>query len=401
MGTTNDSLRTSYDIGQATNVGLVRERNEDAFGWFTLEEGELFIVADGMGGHAGGAEASRRAVQAFCNYLKDNAAGTPKERLNNALLYADKAVSNIGMAHPELRGCGSTIVALFLTGDAAYHIHAGDSRCYVLSQGKLRQLGRDHSAVQDMLAAGIISPEEAAKSPKNVITQSLGGNVDPQRCLAEEIPLSNCELFMLCTDGLWGCVSDAVLCRVASSSKPAEGKARALVEAALNAGGPDNVTVQIVSVAESGLRNSESSRKTIMLQPPQKKRRKWFWLFLLMVSAVLLGMALGWKLHNWFSHDIKPTEIVLPKNENASDSPQTGIAVPVMPSAEEKQNLENLQPSPANDSGNAGSHGFSSNTDEPQAGNGKNAIEPNQKAESMEPKAVSNPDKEGKGKARR
>ena len=284
-------IRKTYDISQATNAGLVRERNEDAFGWFTLKDGELFIVADGMGGHAGGAEASRRAVQAFCEYMRENVTGSPKERLWEALLHADKVVSEIGILTPALKGCGSTIVALFIMQRTAYYIHAGDSRCYMLSQGKLRQLGRDHSQIQDMLSAGLISEEEAAASPKNVITQSLGGNIDSKRCQAESVPLSGGALFILCTDGLWGCVHDAEIQKIAASSNSADKKAQALVSAALHAGGPDNVTVQIISVPGLSQGISESSRKTVIIrQPPKKKWKKRLLLFLVAATIFILGI---------------------------------------------------------------------------------------------------------------
>lgn len=238
-------MRQNVDVSQVSDTGKVRANNEDAFGWFTIPAGELFLVADGVGGSAGGEVASKCAIKAFSEAMQ-KASGHPGEALSQALLYADRRVRELGEADPALRGCGTTIVALLLTPAAAWHIHAGDSRVYRFSQGKLRQLGRDHSSVQDMLAAGLITEEQARSAPKNVITQCLGGNVNAGYCKPEQVACCRGDKFLLCTDGLWGMVEDAEIEAILRASQDVEKNVAALHSAALDAGGRDNVTLQVV-----------------------------------------------------------------------------------------------------------------------------------------------------------
>lgn len=232
-------------IGQATDKGNVRTNNEDAFGWFSVPAGELILVADGIGGHVGGEVASQCAIKAFSEAMRE-ATGNPAQDLTNALLYADRCVKELGEKDARLRGCGTTIVALLITPTSAWHIHAGDSRVYKLSNGKLRQLGRDHSSVQDMLAAGLITKEQAKYAPKNVITQSLGGNVNPGYCKPEQVAYCRGDKFLLCTDGLWGMVNDDKIESLLNASPHVRDNVESLLQAALDAGGKDNVTLQVV-----------------------------------------------------------------------------------------------------------------------------------------------------------
>lgn len=255
----NDSS-LDFSVGQATHTGLVRSKNEDSFGWFSLDGGELFIVADGMGGYAGGAEASKQTVLSFKGYFEAHYGphhaphhGSPEKTLQEALLYADARVQEIGRKNPALSSCGSTIVAFFVSGKTGYFIHAGDSRLYVFRNGHLRQVSRDHSAVQDMLSAGVISNREAAKAPKNVITQSVGGNIDKSRCTVERFEIVPGSSYLLCSDGLWGTVPADRLRKILSQPVPASSKANLMINAAIDAGGPDNITVQLIEFADDGL----------------------------------------------------------------------------------------------------------------------------------------------------
>lgn len=232
-------------VGQATHVGLVREKNEDSFGWFSLQNGELFIVADGMGGYAGGAEASKQTVMSFKEYFETHS-GTPENLLQESLLYADSKVKEIAQLNTNLSSCGSTIVVLFVTGSIGYFIHAGDSRLYIFNKGRLQQIGRDHSAVLDMLQAGLISKEEAEKYPKNIITQSLGGNIDISRCTVEKITITPPTSFLLCTDGLWGSINEDKLISILSKSITSSSKVNLMINEAIDAGGSDNITGQII-----------------------------------------------------------------------------------------------------------------------------------------------------------
>ena len=250
-----DSVEFDFTVGQATHTGLIRKKNEDAFGWFSLSDGELFIVADGMGGYAGGAEASQQAIASFKTYFSSHDA-LPEYLLQEALLYADAKVLEISQHDDTLQNCGSTIVVLFVSGNRGYCIHAGDSRLYMFNKGKLHQIGRDHSAVQDMLLAGIITKEEAEKSPKNIITQSLGGNIDLKRCTVEQFSIIPGSAFLLCSDGLWSTVHEEKLCAILSKKIPTSSKVNMMINEAIEDGGPDNITAQVIE-----FKNSECQTK--------------------------------------------------------------------------------------------------------------------------------------------
>lgn len=239
------TIRPSVRVDQATHTGNVRTNNEDAFGWFSVPAGELILVADGIGGNAGGEVASKCAIKAFSDAMQKTV-DTPPKALSQALLYADSCVRKLGESTAGLRGCGTTLVALLLTPTGAWHIHAGDSRVYKFSQGKLRQLGRDHSSVQDMLSAGLITEAQAKTAPKNVITQSLGGNVNANYCKPEPVTYCKGDKFLLCTDGLWGMVEDETMEALLTNTSKGQENVDSLLQAALEAGGKDNVTLQVV-----------------------------------------------------------------------------------------------------------------------------------------------------------
>jgi len=258
-------------VAQASHPGR-RDYNEDRFGWFSTAHGELFLVADGLGGHNGGQEAAETVLAAFRDFFEHGAdlEPIPKERITlvldsparspaarpdpealllQALLGADHQVYQKGEAEPALAGLGSTVVALLLRGEEAWYTHAGDSRLYLFSRGRLRQLTRDHSLVQEMVDSGRLSLPEAEKHPdRHLLTQSLGGYLDPGHISGSRLRPSAGDLFLLCSDGLTGPVSPENISRVLEQPWSLQRRAEQLVELALAAGGSDNVTVQLVSI---------------------------------------------------------------------------------------------------------------------------------------------------------
>lgn len=327
-----------FSVGQMTHTGLVREKNEDSFGWFTLDGGELFIVADGMGGYAGGQEASKRTVLSFKDYFETHS-GDPEDLLQDALLYADKKVQEIGQENPALSSCGSTIVALLVSDGTGYFIHAGDSRLYVFSHGKLRQIGRDHSAVQEMLQAGVISAKEAEKAPKNVITQSLGGNIDISRCVVEKFRIENGSSYLLCSDGLWGSVPEVKLASIFSQAVPASSKVSLMISAAIDAGGPDNITAQLIEFGEPGSSTVQSidGVEPVSQHLPERKGRL---RLALICGSVLLAFAAVLVCCSLFSeHESRPenvpagTEAEKPAKPSSADKQRDDAVKPADPSA--------------------------------------------------------------------
>ena len=166
----------NYEIGNHSDVGRVREVNEDYFGSFRGSFGELLIVCDGMGGHKGGETASRLAVDVIRNHFENlNTDYDVKHELHNALAAANNKI--VGVAHQDrsLEGMGSTAVIVLFKDDRAYTANLGDSRIYLVRGGELKQLTTDHSLVQQMIDSDVLTPEEAESHPKkNVITKSLG-----------------------------------------------------------------------------------------------------------------------------------------------------------------------------------------------------------------------------------
>ena len=322
-----------FSVGQATHPGLVREKNEDSFGWFSLPDGELFIVADGMGGYAGGAEASKRTVISFKEYFESHP-GPPEKVLEEALLYADAKVQKIGRDTPALRSCGSTIVALFVSGSIGYFIHAGDSRLYVYNRGKLQQIGSDHSAVQEMLQAGIITREEAVKSPKNVITQSLGGNIDVSRCAVEQFAISPGSSVLLCSDGLWGPVPENRLEAIFAQNIPSAAKVNQMIKAAIDAGGPDNITAQVI---EFGAVESQTQ------QIPKRMGRSVIFATMLVVLLLLL-LATGYYVYKTIFAVLPPKpeiSTIQKSKEQPMQKPSAEVSsTPVIDSKNQPQKMD-------------------------------------------------------------
>jgi protein phosphatase len=229
--------------GGVTDTGNVRTSNQDQL----LAEGDLVAVADGMGGHRAGEVASRLAV----DVLRDTFDVDPTaDGLVAAVLAANRAVWERGEAEPELRGMGTTIAAVALVaGKALAVVNVGDSRAYLLQDGRLQQLTADHSLVADLLRAGAISEDEARAHPRrNVLTQVLGmgPEVEPHVALAEP---ARGDRLLLCSDGLFNELDDDRIAAIlASVPDPTDAAAR-LVDEANAAGGADNITALVLDIA--------------------------------------------------------------------------------------------------------------------------------------------------------
>jgi len=238
----------AIEVAQRTDVGKLREANEDACGHSeVLGNGCLLFVADGMGGHAGGATASRLAVETLAReFPKD--AGDPGRALGAGMESVNRRVFEEARRNPELHGMGTTGVALLFAPEGrAYVANVGDSRAYRLRNGELAQLTSDHSLVAELVRRDVLTEEQARVHPRrNELLRSLGvdGEVEIDlECF--EVEPGDC--YLLCSDGLCGVLRDAEIQALLEESSPAEAAER-LVDAANDAGGPDNVTVMIARV---------------------------------------------------------------------------------------------------------------------------------------------------------
>jgi serine/threonine protein phosphatase PrpC len=236
-------------VGAATDVGRVRERNEDGF----LTQEPLFAVADGMGGHRGGAVASRVALEILSQMEGDSMAGDgAAEGLTDMVNQANDAVLERASEEPRLSGMGTTLTAVVVQPGRIHLAHVGDSRAYMLRAGKLRQLTEDHSLVQRMVKEGKLTPQEAEVHPqRSVLTRALG--VEPELQVDHEtVEVRPGDRILLCSDGLTTMVTEEEIHRILSEHDDPQRAADALVSAANQAGGVDNTTALVLFVVDDG-----------------------------------------------------------------------------------------------------------------------------------------------------
>ncbi len=238
-------------IGQ-THIGLVRENNQDALEYGTLGTAAQYaVVCDGMGGANGGNIASKIAVEVIGSRIRDgfheNMSASSVERLlESAMATANVGVYDRAQQQAELIGMGTTVVAAITCGNTAYISHVGDSRLYLWRQQELSVVTRDHSVVQELVESGQITEEEARSHPrKNYITRALGV-VAEESGEYDELELMSGDRLLLCTDGLTNEVSPDSIATLLQ--KPADEALEALVRAALDDGGADNITVVLMDI---------------------------------------------------------------------------------------------------------------------------------------------------------
>jgi len=232
--------------GEQTDVGRQRTSNQDCSGMAVApgDGARLWIVADGMGGHAGGEIASRIAVDtAIASFAEGD--GDLAGRLRAAIVAANRAVLTAAQQDRALTGMGTTAVAIAVAGESVCVANVGDSRAYRIRRARIEQLTRDHSVVAELVRRGHLSEDEAMLHPRrHEVLRSLGFewdldvDVEPAEAAAGDT-------FLLCSDGLSGVVDDAEIASLCAKRRPSDA-ARALVDAANARGGPDNITVQVI-----------------------------------------------------------------------------------------------------------------------------------------------------------
>lgn len=236
-------------VGQ-TDVGRKRAANEDSMGNAITINGLVAVVCDGMGGHVGGATASKIAVNTIIDNLNTNYYDDPRIAIGESIDIANRAILNEAKAHPELSGMGSTCVLLIVRNGKVYIGHVGDSRIYLIRSKKIVQLTRDHSYVQMLVDRGEITKEQAERHPRrNEITNALGiSNMTPATVADDAIIPEAGDCFLLCSDGLSGMVPNNIISKVISrqSEMNAQDRVNRLIALANENGGVDNITAQMV-----------------------------------------------------------------------------------------------------------------------------------------------------------
>ena len=247
-------VRTKITVACKTDLGRVRENNEDKFEYYLPEDdvtlatrGLIFLVCDGMGGHAAGQIASELAAKTFIDVYLHHPSEDPAVAMQSAVTAANRFVVDVGRAIPARRGMGTTLSGLILLQDQAYTCQVGDSRVYRLRDDELTMLTHDHTWVDEAIRLGTLTPEEAETHPyKHVLTRAIGTEGDLTADI-EPQPLQTGDVYLLCSDGLINHVDDGTIADHLRAYPPSEACWR-LVARALAGGGSDNCTVMVVRV---------------------------------------------------------------------------------------------------------------------------------------------------------
>ena len=295
----------NYELKFKTDVGKKRDHNEDAFGFVETDDLTVYIVCDGMGGHAAGEVASKIAVDTIKEVIQNSVGEEPNVRLARATKESNRKIREYAENNPKAKGMGTTVVMLavnhlniqyptrnnqlesergtskqysseeeiplapFKKGGIPiadhqlpttdlYTAHVGDSRIYKISGKKIEQIGKDHSQVQKLIDEGALTPEEARKSRlRNVLLQALGSEEQIKTEIHGPITPKSGDAFLLCSDGLNDMLEDSEIAKIISKNN-AEKAAEKLITAANAAGGKDNITVCIVKFPVVGGRSPMS-----------------------------------------------------------------------------------------------------------------------------------------------
>lgn len=238
----------NYEVCFVSDTGLVRSANEDHCGSADTPNGSVFVVCDGMGGHACGREASTIAVNSIIKYLQSTPCQDPRQALHDALMFANNNILDTAEAHPEMQGMGTTACVVLQRDKQIWIAHIGDSRIYLFTDHEFHRITHDHSYVQTLVDKGEISDAEAEHHPhKNRILKALGirRDMEPEICPAPIAPALN-DMVLICSDGLCGLVNDLTMGNVLAQCRSLQETANILVGLAKQAGGSDNITVGLV-----------------------------------------------------------------------------------------------------------------------------------------------------------
>lgn len=292
-------------IGNATDVGKVREHNEDYMIHFVTPLGYCILVCDGMGGNAAGEEASQNAAAAIKCFLQDekNTAASIPTVLKNAIEFANFQLREMAQQNPLLKGMGTTCVLALIIKAEMYVAHAGDSRMYLIRGKNITQITKDHSTVQKLVDAGAMTEEEAEQSDKkNQITKAIGifDKVEPT-VTEKPVPLRKHDKILLCSDGLTGHVNRQAIAETINKNKDVQLAAIQLIEKANEGGGYDNITVQIIHYTGKSLR----------------KGKKWLRKkYVVMLILLLLTIATGFVTYKKYFQSYKKS--INPVNKDSS-----------------------------------------------------------------------------------
>jgi len=260
---------TMITIGAASHCGLHRKENQDYHAYYSPEGGSknkkgiLMALADGMGGHSGGAIASRIAINILMEeYYKDWLEDSIPDSLVQAFHKANAEVIAQSQNNIDLDGMGTTLTAVVFHQDKMYYAHVGDSRGYVIFENRISQFTRDHSYVAGLVKAGVITEEEARTHPeKNIITRAIGIDPDLRVDTSRKHQKTKKDQYvLLCCDGLYGVVSNEEMVNAVREYRVPDVICEKLIEKANEHGGPDNITAMIARIDSANTISSLTRR---------------------------------------------------------------------------------------------------------------------------------------------
>jgi serine/threonine protein phosphatase PrpC len=250
-------IRPGVELAGMSDIGCQRENNEDQYAYWEpasdeefARKGRLAIVADGMGGHEGGQEASRIAVETIQQIFAETPEGDPQSLLLTGFQTANERILEYADGHPALHGMGTTATAIALLDKQLFYAHVGDSRLYLVRGVNISRVTHDHSYVGRLVENGVISSAEAEPHPqRHILTAALGaGEEVAPETPAQPIGLQNGDVLVLCTDGLWGLLTETEIQNAVAASEPREA-CQTLIKMTKDRGGPDNITLQVIRVS--------------------------------------------------------------------------------------------------------------------------------------------------------
>ncbi|MEN8153944.1 MAG: Stp1/IreP family PP2C-type Ser/Thr phosphatase [Acidobacteriota bacterium] len=271
-----------------SDIGRVRSANEDFFARELINGKEnLFIVADGMGGHQAGNVASKLGTEEFLKKYKEERTKniSISKSMHNAIIKANQSILNKANSDIDKRGMGTTFSALLISEYKAYIVHVGDSRIYLIRNGKIKKVTTDHTFVEKMVDEGKISEEDARKHPqKNILYMSLGARDVFYPDDVIEIEVKDNDIFIICSDGLTDMVTDDII-KEYSESYPAKRSVDELILLSNKTGGLDNITIQNIHIGQDERKNDT---KPIKIKKKSKKQ-----LYSLIAAIIITGIFLG------------------------------------------------------------------------------------------------------------
>ena len=315
-------------VGAVSETGQ-REQNQDRMSGFNSFFGAVYLVADGMGGHKGGAEASRMVAEAFSRHLMNAPASSPpQDALTLAVRLANLEVLEKGRSgNPEFEGMGSTVVIALIqetsNGMELITAHVGDSRLYLRRNNRLTQLTKDHTQVQWLIDSNELDEASARNHPDaSVLTRAMGHSTDLQVDISGPIPLLEGDILLLCSDGLSGFANTEDIDRTIADNPDPTKCANKLVQLALASGSNDNITVQILRVGNAA-QTRRRPRKTDPGSVLVPARSPWANPWLLIAFAVILlsgGFAYYWYRLRPIPPPPKP--VVIDNHKKTTDKPE-------------------------------------------------------------------------------